>query len=413
MVEFLGCECTLSAHVQLFIHQYPQVLLCRAALNSFIPEPILILGVAPTRVQDLALGLVEPHEVHMGPLLKLVQVPLNGISSLRCVNRTTQLGVTCKLAEGALDPTVYVIDEILNSTGPNTHPGGTPLVTDLHLDIEPLTTMLWMRPSNQFLIHRTVHPSNPYLSNLERRMLWGTIMLLTDPEVESSLLISSDEGATYQKYRLNFYIHSLLFHPKQEDWILAYSQDQKCSREREMRKRVQWSLAEDGCFFMRELHQTGSTVVWVLHPDKQVGEIQKKYHSILQEDQRALMMRRLEHLSYKERLRELGLFSLEKRRLQGDLIVAFQYLKGAYKKNGETLLIYIRYKEEILYYEGGETLAQISCEGPIPGSVQGQDGWSFEQPDVVKDVPPHGRGSMMGSGREPDLVHLEAKTVDG
>ncbi|KAL8187365.1 UNVERIFIED_CONTAM: hypothetical protein K2H54_046686 [Gekko kuhli] len=53
------------------------------------------------------------------------------------------------------------------------------------------------------------------------------IMLLTDPEIESSLLISSDEGATYQKYRLNFYIHSMLFHPKQEDWILAYSQDQK------------------------------------------------------------------------------------------------------------------------------------------------------------------------------------------
>lgn len=55
------------------------------------------------------------------------------------------------------------------------------------------------------------------------------IMLLTDPEIESSLLISSDEGATYQKYRLNFYIQSLLFHPKQEDWILAYSQDQKVS----------------------------------------------------------------------------------------------------------------------------------------------------------------------------------------
>ena len=42
----------------------------------------------------------------------------------------------------------------------------------------------------------------------------------------------------------------------------------------------------------------------------------------------------MEYLSYEDRLGELGLSSLDKRRLK-DLIVAFQYLKGSYRKKRE------------------------------------------------------------------------------
>ena len=50
------------------------------------------------------------------------------------------------------------------------------------------------------------------------------------------------------------------------------------------------------------------------------------------------MVRGLEHLFYEDRLRESGLISLQKRSLQRELIAAsFQYIKGAYKKDGERL----------------------------------------------------------------------------
>jgi len=49
------------------------------------------------------------------------------------------------------------------------------------------------------------------------------------------------------------------------------------------------------------------------------------------------MITEVEHLYCKERLRELGMLSPEKRRLQEELVAAFQYLKGAYEKVGEGL----------------------------------------------------------------------------
>uniref|UniRef100_A0A7N6AV62 PKD domain-containing protein n=1 Tax=Anabas testudineus TaxID=64144 RepID=A0A7N6AV62_ANATE len=98
----------------------------------------------------------------------------------------------------------------------------------------------------------------------------GSIMVLTDPEFESSVLISSDEGASYQKYRLTFYVLSLLFHPTEEDWALAYSHDQKLYSSVDFGRK--WQLIHE--------HVTPNRFYWsVLGLDKEPDLVHMEAHT--------------------------------------------------------------------------------------------------------------------------------------
>jgi len=62
-------------------------------------------------VQDLAFGLVEPPTVGLSPSIQPVQFPLQSLPVLEQINTPTQLGVICKLTEGALNPLIQIFDK--------------------------------------------------------------------------------------------------------------------------------------------------------------------------------------------------------------------------------------------------------------------------------------------------------------
>ena len=94
------------AHVQLSSNQPPLVPFLFTVIQPLSPKPIALHGVIVAKVQDLALGLAEPHPIHLSPAIQLLLIPLKGLPALRQINTTSLLGVICKFTEGTLNPLI-------------------------------------------------------------------------------------------------------------------------------------------------------------------------------------------------------------------------------------------------------------------------------------------------------------------
>lgn len=85
--SFQGSKYALLSYIFLLTEIFSSEL-----FSVSLVQPVFVIEIAPTHLKDLTLNLAEHHDVCMGPLLKLVKVLLDGISSLQYVGCRTQLG---------------------------------------------------------------------------------------------------------------------------------------------------------------------------------------------------------------------------------------------------------------------------------------------------------------------------------
>ncbi|KAJ7400823.1 hypothetical protein BTVI_101658 [Pitangus sulphuratus] len=114
------------------------------------------------------------------------------------------------------------------------------------------------------------------------------------------------------------------------------------------------------------LHSEYCVQVWAPHFEKDT--------EVLKLAQRRAMklVKDLKGKSYEEQLRELGLFSLEKRRLGDDLIALYNYLKGERSKVGYSLKLWqgkFRMDMKKNFSKQRGVKLQNGCPGRIAGAL--------------------------------------------
>jgi len=179
-----------------------------------------------------------------------------------------------------------------------------------------------VRPQQVCRPHQAVwcgrHPRDP-----DRLKKWASVNLMRFNKAKCKVLHLA-QGKPHYQYRLGD--EGIERSPAERVlWVLV---DEKLDLSRQCVFTAQKANCILGCIKVEggdsaPLLRSGETPPGVLHPALELS--QERHGAVAAHPEQARKTTRgLEHLSCEDRMRELGLFSLEKSRLRGDLTVAFQ-----------------------------------------------------------------------------------------
>jgi len=152
----------------------PRSFSARQLSSHSSPSLLALHGVVVTKMQDPALGLVEPHTAGLGPSIQPDLIPLQSLPTLEQIDTPTQLGVICILTEGALNPLIQTIGNDVKQNWPqyralgNTTPDWPPPgFNSVHHNS--------LGPAFQSIFYPKSMPVQAMSSHFSRRMLWETV----------------------------------------------------------------------------------------------------------------------------------------------------------------------------------------------------------------------------------------------